>query len=150
MMIPQVAYQQRCRPDGLVITQEARVGIDDSGDPGIDAIVGCPRAASPRGVGQPLPEVQFVTLMAPVHPVIDRAAADAEEVSDVFDRLALVEPKQRLDAAPHLSQGFVGGEVLQLPALPWGEYERSHRSTCGKERGSMAHRTLCKDFWPST
>jgi hypothetical protein len=132
MMILQASHQQGCGPDRLVVTERTRVGIDDLGDPGVDATVPRTRSARARGVGQSLPQVTLVAVVEPLQPIIDRPAADAEGLSDLLDRLALVEPEQRLGAAPLLGDGVVGGQVFQLRALPGGEYEGSHRSSCDK------------------
>jgi hypothetical protein len=132
MMILQVAHQQGCGPDRLVVTERTRVGIDDLGDPGVDATVPRPRSARARGVGQALPRVTLVAVVEPLPPIIDRPAADAEGLSDLLDRLAFVEPEQRLGPTPLLGDGVVGGQVFQLRAPPGGEYEGSHRSTFEK------------------
>ena len=104
------------------------------------------RADGRRGVGQALPQVMPVAVVEPLPPIIDRPAADAEGLGDLLDRLALVEPEQRLGAAPLLGDGVVGGQVFQLRALPGGEYEGSHRSTCEKAMESEGSLLLCKDF----
>ena len=93
MVILQVAHQQGCGPDRLVVTERTRVGIDDLGDPGVDATVPRPRSARARGVGQSLPQVTLVAVVEPLQPIIDRPTADAEGLSDLLDRLALVEPE---------------------------------------------------------
>src|SRR5512135_1476251 len=118
-----------------LIAEVARVGVDHLGEPGVDATVPGPRSARARGVGQSLPQITLVAVMEPLQPIVDRPAADAEGLSDLLDRLAF-EPEQRLGAAPLLGDGVVGGQVFQLRALPGGEYERSHRSTCDQERES--------------
>ena len=74
------------------LTERTRVGIDDLGDPGVDATVRRTRSARARGVGQSLPQVTLVAVVEPLQPVIDRPAADAQGFSDLLDRLALVEP----------------------------------------------------------
>ena len=116
----------------MAVAEVARVGVDHLGDPGIEATVRRPWSARARGVGQPLPQVTLVAVMEPLPPIIDRPAADAEGLSDLLDRLALVEPEERLGAAPLLGDEVVGGQVFQLRALPGGEDEGSHRSTCDK------------------
>jgi hypothetical protein len=93
MMILQVSHQQGCGPDRLVVTERTRVGIDDLGDPGVDATVPRPGSARARGVGQSLPQVTRVAVVEPLQPIIDRPTADAEGLSDLLDRLALVEPE---------------------------------------------------------
>ena len=93
MMILQVAHQQGCGPDRLVVTERTRVGIDDLGDPGVDATVPRTWSARARGVGQSLPQVTLVAVVEPLQPIIDRPTADAEGLSDLLDRLALVEPE---------------------------------------------------------
>jgi hypothetical protein len=71
--------------------------------------------------------------MEPLQPIVHRPATDAEALSDLLDRLAFVEPEQRLGSAPLLGDGVVGGQAFQLRALPGGEDERGHRSTCDQE-----------------
>src|SRR5512142_887558 len=132
VMIVQVSHQQGCGPDRLVVTERTRVGIDDRGDPEVDATVRRTRSARARGVGQSLPQGTLVAVVEPYQPIIDRRAADAEGLSDLLDRLALVEPEQRLSAASLAREGVVGGQEFQLRARPGGENERSHRSTCDK------------------
>src|SRR5512135_1789721 len=143
-MVMQVSHQQRCGPDRLVVTEGTWVGIDDLGDPRVDTTVSGTRSARARSVGQSLLEVMFVAVVEPLPPIIDRPAADAVGLSDLLDRLALVEPEQRLGAAPLLGDGVVGGQVFQLRALPWGEYERNHRSTCDEAWESDGSLSLCK------
>src|SRR5512142_903244 len=46
---------------------------------------------------------------------------------DPLDRVAVVEPEQRLGTAPLPGYGGVGDEVFQLQTLPGGEDERNHR-----------------------
>jgi hypothetical protein len=116
-----------------VITELTWVRIDDLGHPSIDAIATGSGAARTWSVGQPLPEVQFAALVEPIRPVIDRPAADAEGVRDLLGGLAFIEPQQGLGTASLLGHGIVGGEVLQLQALPGRESEQSHRSTLRKE-----------------
>jgi hypothetical protein len=85
------------------------------------------------------------TVEEPLPPIIDRPAADAEELSDLLGRLALVEPQQRLGATPLLGDGAMGGQVFQVRTLPAGEYERRHRPTCGKAMKSDSSLELDKD-----
>ena len=91
MMVMQVSHQQGCGPDRLVVTEGTWVGIDDLGDPGIDAVVPRPGATQTWGVGQPLSQVEPVAAVEPIHPVIDRPAADEECPGDLLGRLALIE-----------------------------------------------------------
>src|SRR5512135_1250175 len=132
VMIVQVSHQQGCGPDRLVVTERTRVGIDDRGDPEVDTTVRRTRSARAWGVGQSLPQVTLVAVVGPLPPVIDRPAAYAQRLSDLLDRLARVEPEQRLGAASLPRDGVVGGQEFQVRTLPAGEYERSHRSTCNK------------------
>src|SRR5512142_2718615 len=92
VMIVQVAHQQGSGPGRLVVTERTRVGIDDLSDPAVDATVRRTRSARARGVGQSLPQVTLVAVVEPLPPVIDRPAADAQGLSDLLDRLTLVEP----------------------------------------------------------
>src|SRR5512135_1742993 len=131
-MIVQESHQQRCGPDRRAIAEITRVRVDDLSDPGVDATVRRTRSARARGVGQSLPQVTLVAVVEPLQPIIDRPAADVEGLSDLLDRLALVEPEQRLSAASLPRDGVVGGEEFQVRTLPAGENERSHRSTCNK------------------
>ena len=105
MMIPQESYEQRCGPTRLVISQEAWVGIDDLGDPGID-VLGCgPGAARPGGVVQAVPEVKPVALMGPVQPY-------------PFVAVYLVKNDEVLAA---MADGFLTiGELEALPSLKIG------------------------------
>ncbi|OJV39267.1 MAG: hypothetical protein BGO29_09600 [Bacteroidales bacterium 36-12] len=118
VVVPQVAHQQRRGPDGGSVAEATGVGVDDLGDPLVDAPVPRTGAARPRGVRQALPQPEVGASLEPLHPVVDGPAADAEGVGDLLGRLALVEPQQRLGAAPLPGHRGVRGEVLQFEPLP--------------------------------
>src|SRR5262245_4807395 len=113
-----MAHQQGRGPGRAMVAEVAWVGVDDRGNPGVD--LAAPRAgpARPRGVRQLLPQAEMVATLEPLHPVVDRAAADAEGLGDLPGSLPLVEPEERLGATSLLGRRGVVGEVFQLQALP--------------------------------
>jgi hypothetical protein len=120
----------------VVVAERTRVGVDDLGDPGVDAIAPRPRSARAGGIGQSLPQIRPIAIVAPPQPIVDRPAADAEGFGDLSGGLALVEPQERLGTAPLPGHGVVRGEEFQFRTLPGREDERGHRSTCEKAMGS--------------
>src|SRR5205085_729622 len=75
------------------------------------------------------PEVLFRALAEALGPVVDRAAADAQQVGDAVGGLPGGEPQQRLQAALFAGVGPGSEELLQLLTFLVAELERNHGLT---------------------
>jgi hypothetical protein len=151
MMVRQVLAKQRGRPHRGVVAERARVVVEHRGDQGVDDPLSGGRAARARGVGQACPEVQVAPLTESSHPVVDRLSAGAEKIGDLFDGVALAEPKQGLGAAMFLGKGELE-QGCQLRSLVLRESKGSHGFTPVTEAGYHGTGTvyLSKNFWPLT
>jgi hypothetical protein len=76
-----------------MITQFARVLIDDGLDQRINDPQGRGRATGARCVEEPSPEVKPLTPPESLDPVVNRLTADPEQFGDLFDGLPIGEPE---------------------------------------------------------
>src|SRR4051812_15762211 len=98
----EILAQQRSRPDRRVISPLAGIGIDDLGDQGVDDPQSRGGTALTRTVREAGMEIGPLTLREATHPIVDRLAADVEQLGDVLHSLPLSEPKHSLGPAEFL------------------------------------------------
>src|SRR6185437_7117982 len=125
----QVLDEQRRGPHGGVVAQQTRVLVDHGLDQWVDDPQGRGRASGSRGVQEPNPEIESLTLSESLGPVVDRLTADPKQFGDLFDRLPIGEPEQGLCPAPLLGQWGVGYKVFQLSTESVAQDDRGHRGT---------------------
>src|SRR5512135_3116217 len=150
MHLFQVLPQERGGPDRRVVAQFAGIGVDDFSDQRIDDPQGRGGPALARGIRQSGAEIESLTLLKALRPVVDRLATDMEPFGDLIGCLALGEPEHGLGTAAFPGRGGMEHEVLQVDPLPVAEYDRSHRDS---PRSTLLPRWavyLSKNFWPST
>src|SRR5262249_49710987 len=129
MALSQVSAQQRCGPDRRAITEGTRVRVYARGDQRLAGPTAGPRASRTRGIAETVPQVEPGPLPESAHPVVNRLAADMEEVGDPFDRLALGEPKEGLSTTALPGRRGAEDRAFQFDSLPVGQEDRGHRTT---------------------
>src|SRR5512135_3449852 len=125
----QMMHEQRRSPDRGMITQSARVLIDDGLDQRINDPQGRGRATGARGVEESSPEVKPLTVPESLDPVVNRLPADLEQFGNLFDRLPIGEPEQGLGPASLSGQRGMGQKVFQLSTESIAQDNRGHRAT---------------------
>jgi hypothetical protein len=127
----QVMDEQRRGPHRGMIARLARVLIDNRLDQRVDDPQGCGWATGSRGIQEPGPEIEPLTLLESVGPVVNRLTADLEQFGNLFDRLPIGEPEQGLCPASLLGQWGMGHEVFQLSAESIAQDDQGHWATSG-------------------
>src|SRR3954447_25159037 len=95
----QVRPQERGGPDRGVIARLAGIGVDDLSDQRIDDPQGRGGTALARGIRQAGAEIESLTLLKALRPVVDRLATAPEPSGALTGRLAPGEPEHSLGTA---------------------------------------------------
>src|SRR4051794_41847514 len=112
-MIQQVLLQQGGGPNGRLIAEFSRIGLDDLGDQGIDRAVVGSGTTRTWGVRETFPQVQSGASLEPAGPVGGGLTTDAQGFGDRPARLPPGEPGAALGPAPPPGRGGGGGEEIQ-------------------------------------
>jgi hypothetical protein len=103
--------------------------VNDGGDQRVNDPAGGAGASGAGCIGQPVGQVKAWTLLEVLGPVVDRAAANAQQVSDAVGVFSGSEPKEGLAAAVLLGGGALAQEVLQLLTFASAELKVCHGLT---------------------
>jgi hypothetical protein len=127
MNLLQMLMEQHRSPDGGMVTELARILIDDGLDQRIDDSQGCGRATGSWDVEEPASQIKSFTLSESLDPIVDGLAANPEQFGNLFDGFPIGEPEQGLRPTPLLSQRRMGDEVFQLSTESIAQ-EEHHRA----------------------
>jgi len=126
----QMLVEQHRSPDRGMITQFARVLIDDSLNQRINDSQGCGRATGSRGVEESGSQIKSFTLPESIDPMVNGLAADPEQAGNLFDGFPVGEPEQGLRPTPLFGQRSMGHQIIQLSTESISQ-EDHHRATSG-------------------
>jgi hypothetical protein len=107
MSLTQMQTEQISGPNGLVIAEVTRIGVDKLRNDWLNDTSDDRWTARALGVGEAGRQVEFGALLEAENPVVNRGARYAQPTSDVADSIARAEPIESLGTAQE--HGIVSG-----------------------------------------